>query len=152
MSVKVNALPVESTPALTDYTINDSASVTTKRSTWQKIYDLFFATFHSSASSISAAGATQAGATILTKTFNRVDTVAAGTGVKEDATAIAGDRGIVQNNGANDLLVYPFGTNQFYEIDGTGLQGAGIPSSVAPGNTLEYFCYNAGILTIIRHG
>jgi deoxyhypusine synthase len=152
MSVKVNALPVESAPVITDSTINDSANVVTKRTTWQKIYDLFFAAFNSYASGISAAGTNQATATIITKKYNRIDTVAAGTGVVEDISAVAGKGRILQNNGVNDLLWYPFGTNQFYEIDGTGLQGAGIPTSIAPGNTAEYFPYSNGVLTIIRHG
>lgn len=150
MSVKVNALPVESTPALTDYTINDSASTTTKRSTWQKIFDLFAAngmgafTF---SSGISAAGTNQATATVLTKTRNRIDTVGSGTGVKEDVAAVVGMTRTIQNNGVNDLLWYPFGTNQFYET-GTGLLGAGVPITIAPGNSAAYVCYNTGELTL----
>lgn len=146
MSIKVNALPVESTPALTDYTINDSSSTTTKRSTWQKILDLFVGTFHSVALGISAAGTNQATATVLTKTFNRIDTVGSGTGVKEDTTNPV--TRTVQNNGANDLLWYPNGTDQFYLTDGSGLQGAGVPYSISSGNSAKYIRYTNGQLTI----
>lgn len=150
MSVKVNALPIESTPALTDYTINDSASVTTKRSTWQKIFDLFVSSGIVSGtylSGISAAGTNQATATTISKTFNRIDTVAAGTGVKNSAASVAGETRTVQNNGANDLLWYPFGTEQFY-ITGSGLQGASVPITIASGNSAKYIVYNVGQLTI----
>lgn len=102
----------------------------------------------SSSSSITAAGTNQATATILTKKMNRVDTVAIGTGVVEDAEATAGMFRTVQNNGLNDLKWYPFGTNQFYFTDGSGLQGAGIPITIASGNSAKYFCYDNGQLTI----
>lgn len=149
MSVKVNALPIESAPALTDYTINDSASVSTKRSTWQKIYDLFFSTFNSVASGISASGTNQATATVLTKTFNRIDAVPAGSGVKEDST-----NPVTRNNQNNcgtgeDLKWYPNGTDQFYITGaGGGLQGAGVPIIIADGNSAKYIRYTNGILTI----
>lgn len=150
MSVKVNALPVESNPALTDSTINDSANIVTKRTTWQKIFDLFvtggIAGSFTVQAGIVAAGATQGTATSLTKTRNRVDTVAAGTGVVEDATNPV--TRTVQNNAANDLLWYPNGTNQFYITGGGGLQGAGVPISIAPGNSAAYVRYTNGVLTL----
>ena len=144
--VDFNALPIETNPALTDYTANDSASIQLRRSTWQKIYDLFFSTFNSVTSGISAAGTNQATATILTKTFNRIDTVGSGTGVKEDATNPV--TRTVQNNGANDLKWYPYSTDQFYLTDGSGLQGAGIPITIASGNSAKYIRYTNGQLTI----
>jgi hypothetical protein len=55
---------------------------------------------------ISAAGSTQATATVLTKEVNIVTTVAAGSGV-ELPTAVAGMIVTVRNSGANALLVYP---------------------------------------------
>lgn len=101
-----------------------------------------------SSSDISAAGTNQATATILTKAKNRIDTVALGTGVVNNSTATVGFDRTVQNNGANDLLWYPFGTNQFYQI-GTGLLGAGTPITIAAGNQARVFCYDAGQLTLI---
>src|SRR3972149_5459588 len=151
MSVKVNALPVEANPALTDSTINDSVNIVTKRTTWQKIFDWVVTSGIMSgtyASGISAAGVSQATATAISATFNRVDSVAAGTGVKNSAASVAGETRMVQNNGANDLLWYPFGADQFYLTDGSGLQGASVPITIASGNSAKFICYNAGQLTI----
>lgn len=55
---------------------------------------------------ISAAGTVQANATALTKEFNVVSTVTAGSGVSLP-TAVAGMRITVLNTSANALLVYP---------------------------------------------
>jgi len=144
--VDFNALPIETNPALTDYTANDSASVQLRRTAWQKIYDLFFATFNSVASGISAAGTKRETATILTKTFNRVDTVGSGAGVVEDSSNPV--TRTVQNNGANDLKWYPYSTDQFYLTDGSGLQGASVPITIASGNSAKYIRYSANQLTI----
>ena len=151
---KAKDLTVNSTPALTDYTINETiggSGVQPNIALWQKIFDLFVASGIMSgtyASGISAAGTDQATATSLTVTKNRIDTVASGTGVKNSATEVAGFSRTVQNNGANDLLWYPFGTNQFYII-GSGLQGASTPITISPGNQSSVIAYTAGVLTII---
>ncbi len=150
-SVKVNALPIEVAPLLGDRTINDSLNLTTKTSTWQSILNLFNANgvpVITSAQGIVAAGTNQATATALTKNLNRVDTVGVGEGVKDAVTALAGYSRTVQNNGANDLLWYPFGANQFYEV-GSGAMAAGSPITIAPGNQASYFCYASGQLTLI---
>jgi uncharacterized protein YwlG (UPF0340 family) len=55
---------------------------------------------------ISAAGTVQGNATVLTKEFNVVSTVASGAGVKLP-TSIAGMRITIVNTSANSLLVYP---------------------------------------------
>ena len=59
------------------------------------------------ATSISAAGTTQATATELTSADNEVTTVASGAGVVLFSTATAGDTQTVFNAGANALRVYP---------------------------------------------
>lgn len=59
-----------------------------------------------SADAISAAGTTQATATQLAAAINNVTTVASGTGVNLPASS-PGLSVVVQNNGANGLLVYP---------------------------------------------
>jgi hypothetical protein len=59
------------------------------------------------ADAVTAAGTTQATATQLKAQLNNVTTVAAGTGVNLPASA-SGLSVIVQNNGVNALLVYPF--------------------------------------------
>lgn len=59
------------------------------------------------ADSITAAGTTQGTATQLVAAMNNVTTVASGTGVNLPASS-AGLSIVVQNNGANALLVYPF--------------------------------------------
>jgi len=56
--------------------------------------------------SISAAGSSQGDATILTKAFNVVSTVASGTGVVLP-TAVAGMRVTIVNTSANTVIVYP---------------------------------------------
>lgn len=151
MSIKVNALPVEAAPLISDSTINDSGNLVTKRTTWQKVFDLFVATGIMNGtylSGIAAAGANQATATALTNNMNRIDTVALGTGVKNAVTEPAGFTRTVQNNGANDLLWYPFGANSFYEIGGVGLIGASTPIIIAPGNQASVMAYTAGVLTL----
>jgi len=55
---------------------------------------------------ISAAGSSQGDATILTKAFNVVSTVASGTGVVLP-TAVAGMRVTIVNTSANTVIVYP---------------------------------------------
>lgn len=62
--------------------------------------------FRSVGTGITAAGATQAGATALTKEINIVSSVVAGTGVRLP-TGVAGMVVIVNNTGANPLNVFP---------------------------------------------
>lgn len=150
MATKVKNLQVEATPVLTDSVILErigGPGIQPKLTLLQKIFDLFSVST-SSLSGISAAGTNQSTATALTKNKNRIDTVSSGTGVKDSVTAVSGYTRTVQNNGVNDLLWYPFGTNQFF-ILGSGLQGAGTPMSIAPGNEITVFCYDAGQLTLI---
>jgi hypothetical protein len=59
------------------------------------------------ATSISAAGTTQATATELTAAVNEVATVASGAGVVLSSNIAAGDEQAVFNAGANPLKVYP---------------------------------------------
>lgn len=151
MGIKVKNLPVEITPALTDSTINDSANVTTKITTWQSVLNLFIANGvqkNDVLPGISAAGTNQSTATILTKTFNRVDTVASGTGVKNDVSATVNFRRTIQNNGANDLLYYPFLGNNFLFI-GSAPLAANVPITISPGNQASVLCYTNGECTII---
>ena len=58
------------------------------------------------ASTVSAAGTTQTGATALAADYNRVSTVAASSGVRLPSCEI-GDWLVVYNAGANPLTVYP---------------------------------------------
>lgn len=97
---------------------------------------------------LAAAGATQATATAVSVATGRIDTVAAGTGVKPSVTATKGFRQTIQNNGANDLNYYPFLGNNFYTI-GSGASAANAPVVIAPGNQVSVICYTAGTLTII---
>lgn len=144
---KVNALPVVTTIGGSAYVIVDDGT-TTSRMTIDNFLSATSTTPATYASGIAAAGTNQATATLLTVTKNRVDTVGANTGVVENATTLAGYTRTVQNNGANDLNWYPFGTNQFYII-GSGLQGAGTPIVIAPGNQATYLAYTNGVLTLI---
>ena len=83
--------------------------------------------------SVTAAGFTQAGATLLGHTINIVTTVDPGTGVRLPE-ALIGYRVIIRNNSSNDLLVYP----------GLGARiGSGVvddPITLQPETALEYFC------------
>lgn len=152
MSTKVKDLQTEGSPALTDYVISErigGPGIQPRKTLLQKVYDLFVSSGigeFTVADGIAAAGTVQGDATPITKTRNRVDTVAPGTGVVEDATAPK--TRTVQANGANNLKWYPNGTDQFYVTGGTGLLGAGIPVTVGPGNSLSYVRYSAGVLTI----
>lgn len=94
-------------------------------------------------SGIIATGSNQATASILTKEVNSVDDVSSGTGVINDALELAGTSRLVQNFGANDLLLYPFLGSNFRG------QLANEPVTIAPGNQKEYFAYTNGVLTLI---
>lgn len=115
--------------------------------------------YEGTSASVSAAGATQGTATVLTTSYNVVTTVAASTGVILPTPSIAGLKVTVVNKGANTLNVYPntgaaidsAGTNiavqipvngtacyqassttQWYSVDPVIVAGTGI--SVAYGN------------------
>src|SRR3990172_7581026 len=87
-------------------------------------------------SGITAAGTNQATATILNKRINRIDTVAAGTGVVNECAEISGDERTVQNGGENDLNYYPFLGSNFYTLEG-GAYATNTPFVIAPGNQLR---------------
>ncbi len=154
MGTKVKDLVIETAPALTDYTTNErigGPGIQPKIVLWQKILDMFISGGVGQMtvlSGIVAAGANQAGATVITKTRNRVDTVPPGSGVVEDGTNPV--TRTVQNNcgTGEDLKWYPNGTDQFYRTGGTGLLGAGVPITIADGNSAQYIRYSNGILTL----
>jgi hypothetical protein len=77
---------------------------------------------YSTTNTISAAGATQATATVLTTSFNVVTTVASSTGVALP-TGTAGLRVVVVNRGANTLNVYP-ANGSGASIDGAAANAA----------------------------
>lgn len=85
---------------------------------------------------ISAAGTTQAGATLLTTATSIVTTVAAGSGVRLPVTPAvsAGDRLHVANHGANTLAVYP--------PTGGALSAntANVPAMVAAKKSADFLC------------
>lgn len=87
-------------------------------------------------SAVSAAGTTQATATLLTAANNIVTTVAVGSGVRLPLTPTvsANDRLHVANHGANTLAVYPSTGGKF------GTSTAGVPALIAPGKCCDFFC------------
>lgn len=90
------------------------------------------------------AGGGQVGATPLTKNYNRVDTVGAvNASVIPSVTATVGFFQMVQNNGANDMVYYPFLGNNFVGF------ATNIGITIAPGNSVVVFCYTTGELTLI---
>jgi hypothetical protein len=89
---------------------NFTLKVSTNGSSWLDALKIIAATgrvaFKSIATSISAAGSTQATATALTKSFNEVTTVSSGQGVVLPSPE-AGEIIMVANQGANALNIYP---------------------------------------------
>lgn len=89
---------------------NFTLKVSSNGSAWLSALKIMAATgrvaFKSIATGISAAGTTQGTATALSKSFNEVTTVAAGSGVSLPAPE-AGELVVVANQGANALSVYP---------------------------------------------
>ncbi len=83
---------------------------------------------------IAAAGALQATATVLTRTYNIVTTVAAGTGVALPSVTIPGTIVTVVNRGANSLLVYPANLS-LASID-SGLPNA--PTAIPINSSVSY--------------
>lgn len=114
---------------------------------WQQMMRVALASGTDGATSekgITATGATQATARPLTEDFNRVDTVAAGTGVRLDAATINKKR-VIANNGANNLNVYPIlGDNFLGDADD-------VPVVLPPGSSMEVFCFDgeATVWTLI---
>ena len=96
-----------------------------------------------SKSGLIATGTNQSTALVLTKTRNRIDTAASGTGVKPNVTATEGFTQIIQNKGANDITYYPFLGNNFLGA----AANAGVV--IVAGNELAVYCYDDGELTII---
>lgn len=86
---------------------------------------------------ITAAGATQATATALTKDWNEVTTVAAGTGVVMPALSAGQEECVVFNRGANALKVYP---NGVAAIDALG---ASVAYSVPVGKSQTFRAVSA---------
>ncbi len=84
----------------------------------------------------------QTNATPLTAFENRVDTVAA-----ENASVLAikavagGQQNVINNTTTFDMNVYPFPGDAFLGM------AANTPFSVAPGGSLNLFCYNTGVWT-----
>lgn len=93
---------------------------------------------------ISAAGTTQATATPLTGQINNVTTVAAGTGVNlPSSTGVGGGAAlsiVVQNSGANTLIVYP-AQGASDTING---QAAATGVQLLPGTVATFNCTTAG--------
>lgn len=147
MSVKVNALPSEINPALTDNTINDSGNTTTKRTTWQKILNLFIANgvaISTYEKGITAhAGGGQSLAYILTKTKSRVDTTVTDLDSVKFTTANAGSEQEVYNYGSADMNVYPASGDNFLGMS------ANVPILVVNGNSLKVFCFETGTWTLL---
>lgn len=154
MGTKVKDLTVESAPVLTDYTINErvgGAGVQPKKTLWQTIFNLFVSAGMAAgtyAKNITATGTNQATAATLSNAINRIDTVGAGTGVVNAALEAAGFDRIVQNNGANDLVYYPFLGSNFFVI-GVGAMATNAGITIAPGNQVRVKAYASGELTFI---
>lgn len=70
------------------------------------------------ATTISAAGTTRSNATALTKTINKLTTVASGTGVILPASAV-GQIVIIENGGANAVQVYGAGSDTIDTVAGS---------------------------------
>lgn len=89
------------------------------------------------------AGGGQANATQITKRFSRFDTVAVNNASAKLDDAIAGTARKVQNNGANDMLLYPKTGENFYGL------AANAPLFIVSGQQVEVLCYDATEWTII---
>jgi Flp pilus assembly secretin CpaC len=87
---------------------------------------------------VSAAGTTQATATLLTTATSIVTTVAAGSGVRLPVTPTvsAGDRLHVANHGALTLSVYPPTGGKLSN------NTANVPALVAPKKSADFLCLN----------
>lgn len=92
---------------------------------------------------VAAAGTTQATGTQLSTTFNNISTVSAGAGVNLPASA-PGLAVMVQNSGANPLLVYP-AQGASDTINGIA---AGTGVLVLVGATAAFNCTTAGAWTV----
>lgn len=92
----------------------------------------------SQSSIVAHAGGGQANATQLTALYNRVDTVASNGDSVKVKWAVLNDRQVIQNNGANDLDVYPLPGDKFLG------QAINTPYTVSAGNELAIYCYVTG--------
>lgn len=89
------------------------------------------------------AGGGQANAVVLSSHFNMIDTVAsAGDSVKCNA-ATSGKVKEINNNGANDMDLYPAIGERFK--NGTTLMAINDPLSIASGNGIKLVCYSNGV-------
>lgn len=93
---------------------------------------------------ITATGATQATARLLTEDINRIDTVGANTGVRLQPY-VENLRRTILNNGISDLNVYPALGQNFLG------SAVNVPVVLASGSSLEAFCFEAeaGVWTLI---
>jgi hypothetical protein len=91
----------------------------------------------SSQDGITALGNSQATATPIIAQNNRVTSVAAGTGIRLPA-AVRGLDMIVINHGANQMLVYPGGTDAIND------NGASNPAAQMVNSCVLYFCMTTG--------
>lgn len=99
-------------------------------------------------SGITATGTTNADAKKLTKKINRLDNVAAGTGIINASLEIVGDWKEIHNFGANDAKFYPYDGSNFYIVE-TGAMAADEPIIIPSGTSLKYIAFNEGECTII---
>lgn len=89
-----------------------------------------------SLATVSAAGTSQATATLLASANNVVATVGAGSGVRLPAspTVSANDRLHIANHGANTLAVYPPTGGKLSN------NTANVPALLAPNKCADFFC------------
>lgn len=87
------------------------------------------------------AGGGQASATQLTALYSRVDTVTTANDSVKAIWAVVNARMVIQNNGANDMNVYPMLGDNFLGL------AANAPYTVASGNQLAIYCYSIGAWT-----
>lgn len=80
---------------------------------------------------------------------SRIDTVATtADSVKPDAAAVKDMEVTVVNRGANAMNVYPFLGDRFLDVDGN-LMAIDAPFSLEAGNSLHWYCFEAGVMTIL---
>lgn len=105
--------------------------------------DINITTRTSEAAIVAHAGGGQANAYQLTKQFNRVDTVATTGDSVKCPLAAKSNVLLVQNNGANDLNLFPFLGDKFL--------GQIVNSSfyLTAGQQINLFCFTDGEWTII---
>jgi hypothetical protein len=90
---------------------------------------------YSTNAAVSAAGSTQAGATVLAKSYNVITSVGSGTGVSLPSLPTAGLRVVVVNKGLRTLAVYPAPAGGGGIIDGAAVNAS---VALAVGGTATY--------------